>query len=111
MQFFTTALAVLAAFAPVALSAPVTESPFMGTIAAPTSGAPVSPAITFPFTYNVDNWCEEGYNNFRVFLTSSEPTIDDVDSNGNITSALFDFGEFTVANFGMYISASGGDGF
>lgn len=99
MQFITAVLPILAALVPV-LSAPVVESPFMGSIAAPTTNAPVTPEVAFPFSYQVDNWCEEGYNNFKVFLTQDAPTIADVDSTGDIATALYDFGEFTVANFG-----------
>lgn len=99
MHFLAAVLPLLGAFAP-ANSAPI-ESPFMGVIEAPTSNSPVSPTIAFPFSYSVTNWCEEGYNNFKVFLTQgTEPTINDVDSTGNIPIALYDFGEFTVANFG-----------
>jgi len=100
MYFIAAVLPLFAALAPV-FSAPVTESPFMGTIATPASDAPLSANVAFPFTYNVDNWCEEGYNNFKVFLTQDEPTIDDVDSTGDIPTALYSFGEFTVANFGL----------
>lgn len=100
MHFLSILLPILAVFAP-ANSAPV-ESPIMGTIEAPPSNTPITPASAIPFSYNIVNWCEEGYNNFNVFLTqgASAPTIDDVDSTGNIASALYDFGSFTVANFG-----------
>ena len=100
MQLIAALLTVLAAFAP-SKGAPI-ESPIMGSIEAPTSNAPVSPSDAVPFSYNIVNWCEEGYNNFKVFLTQGTvaPTIDDVDSTGGIPSALFDFGTFTVANFG-----------
>ena len=63
-------LPVLAVFAP-ASGAPI-ESPFMGTIEAPTSNAPVAPATAVPFSYSIVNWCEEGYNNYNVFLTQAD---------------------------------------
>ncbi|EKM60682.1 uncharacterized protein PHACADRAFT_246750 [Phanerochaete carnosa HHB-10118-sp] len=100
MYFLTAVLPLFAALAPV-FSAPLTESPFMGTIATPASNTPLSANTAFPFGYNVDNWCEEGYNNFKVFLTETAPTIDDVDSTGDIQNALYSFGQFTVANFGL----------
>jgi hypothetical protein len=99
MQFIASTLAALAVLS-CALGAPVVESPFIGSINAPTANTPIQAESSFPFSYTVDNWCEEGYNNFKVFLTKSEPTIADVDGSGNIPGALVNFGQFTVANFG-----------
>ena len=100
MYFLATILPILAMFSP-ADSAPV-QSPIMGTIVTPTANAPITPTANIPFAYDIVNWCEEGYNNFNVFLTqgASPPTIDDVDSAGNIASALYEFGSFIAANFG-----------
>ncbi|GJE89190.1 hypothetical protein PsYK624_052850 [Phanerochaete sordida] len=105
MQFIAAILPLFAALAPT-FSAPVTPAPIMGSIAAPTSDVIVSPGSSIPFKFNVVNWCEEGYNNFKVFLTETEPTIDDVDSEGNISTALVSFGEFTIANFGLPASGT-----
>ncbi|THG96541.1 hypothetical protein EW026_g5309 [Hermanssonia centrifuga] len=76
-------------------------SPIMGTINAPTASSALVAENPFPFSYSVSNWCEEGYNSFSVFLTqgTSEPTFDDLDASGNPTTAVFSFGQFTVANF------------
>ena len=101
MQFIATAaLAVLAADAP-AVSAPV-SSPFMGVINTPTASSTIAPEQLFDFNYAVSNWCEEGYNSYKVFVVSSPdaPTFDNVNADGDIENALVDFGEFTVANFG-----------
>lgn len=101
MHFIATAaLAILAAVAP-AVSVPV-SSPFMGAINTPTASSTIASEQLFDFDYAVSNWCEEGYNNFKVFVVSSPeaPTFDDVNTDGDIEDALVDFGEFTVANFG-----------
>ncbi|PSR82957.1 hypothetical protein PHLCEN_2v5927 [Hermanssonia centrifuga] len=102
MQFLATiVLPFLAALASVA-GTPL-PSPIMGTINAPTASSALVAENPFPFSYSVSNWCEEGYNSFSVFLTqgTSEPTFDDLDASGNPTTAVFSFGQFTVANFGL----------
>ncbi|KAI0697172.1 hypothetical protein BC835DRAFT_1270857 [Cytidiella melzeri] len=73
----------------------------MGTITAPTPDATISD--TFAFAYSIDNWCEEGYNNFKVFASqsASAPTVADLDSNGDVPNALASWGDYTVANFGL----------
>ncbi|KAI0344036.1 hypothetical protein BDW22DRAFT_1355322 [Trametopsis cervina] len=95
MKFFTCSIPLLAAFAP-AMGTPL-PSPFMGTINAPTSSATVS-GESFPFSYTVNNWCEEGYNNYKVFAVegASPPTFDDLDSNGDLPNALASWGSFTI---------------
>lgn len=103
IMLFATLLPLLAALT--VMGAPV-ESPIMGSIETPTSNTPVSVSSTFPFSYSIVNWCEEGYNNFQVFLTAGPdaPTVTDVSSTGSIPTALHNFGQFTVVNFGEYHS-------
>lgn len=104
MQFFAAAFALVAAVTTVT-GAPV-ESPFMGVINAPTASSILAAEQTFPFSYSVNNWCEEGYNTFQVFLTSgtAAPTYNDLDGSGNVPNALTNFGRFAVANFGMCLA-------
>lgn len=99
MKLFTAAISLFLAVAP-SLSAP--PSPFMGTIQAPVPDTTIVADTPFPFNYEANNWCEEGYNFFKVFLTegTTPPAISAVDDNGNVAGALMTFGNFTVANFG-----------
>ena len=94
--------AVLAILSVVAPAVAVVESPIMGAINAPVAAAFMAAGSPFDFSYAISNWCEEGYNHFKVFLTAGTdaPTIDDVDDNGDIPDSLYDFGEYAVANFG-----------
>lgn len=103
MSSFATLSVALLAVLSSSLAAP-TSSPFMGTITAPTSETSLT-AGSFPFSYSVLNWCEEGYNSFKVFASqsTSEPTFSDLDSQGNIPNALASWGPFTVANFGKFL--------
>ncbi|KAJ3535620.1 hypothetical protein NM688_g6951 [Phlebia brevispora] len=100
MQFLTSIALALAATG--ALAAPVT-SPIMGVINTPTASSTIAANESFDFDYAVTNWCEEGYNHFKVFMTSGSaaPTVDDVDTTGDVESALYSFGEYVVANFGL----------
>ena len=107
MHFTTTAvLALLAGISPAFAAPTVPQSPFIGTINTPAPSTPIEAGTPFDFSYGASNWCEEGYNRFKVFLTSGTvpPTFDDLDNTGDISSALFGFGEYTVANFGGHFS-------
>jgi len=78
-----------------------TESPFVGSIAQPVAAEILPANDVFTFHYNTNNWCEQDYTQFKVFLTSGEnpPTFSDVDTNADIEDALVSFGEFTIPNF------------
>lgn len=99
LSLATVVLPLLAVFAPAA-GAP-TSSPFVGTINSPAASATLSEG-SFPFSYTIDNWCEEGYNNYQVFASqgASAPTFADLDSNGEVPNAAVSWGPFTIANFG-----------
>lgn len=71
-----------------------------GAIVAPTAEATLVDGQTFPFDYANTNICHSGYSQIEVYLTKDQPTAADV-NNGVISNPLFDFGKFTIANFGM----------
>jgi hypothetical protein len=98
---FYAASLLVAFLAVLPASSTPTPSPFIGTINSPTAATNISGG-TFPFDYSVSNWCEEGYNHFKVFASQSvsPPTLDDLDSNGDIKNANAAWGTFTVTNFG-----------
>ncbi|GJE89188.1 hypothetical protein PsYK624_052830 [Phanerochaete sordida] len=101
MKFFAAVLPLFAiASASVAAQKPP-KSPYMGTIAAPARSTVISQGVPFAFQYNVSNWCNEAYNRFRVFATEGDPSYDDVTSDGYLPYAIYDFGEYFVANYGQ----------
>ena len=106
MQALTTAvIALFALVAPATAASIPPQSPFMGAISTPEPSTLITGNTAFPFDYAVDNWCEEGYNHFEVYLTSGSapPTYSDLAADGSIPNSLYNFGEFAVANFGMHI--------
>ena len=108
MKFLALTSLTLAALAAPAVASPAVtpiESFITGIIDAPTSATTIEPNTAFPFAYAPSNWCEEGYNAFKVFLTAgtTPPTFNDVDTDGNIVNPLFSWGEFSVPNFGKLV--------
>jgi len=79
------------------------QSPVVGTISTPESGAVLDAESSFPFQYQTDNWCHQGYSEFNVSLVSgpNAPTFDGVTDTGSVYNAVFNFGVFTVPNFGL----------
>ncbi|PIL30756.1 hypothetical protein GSI_06924 [Ganoderma sinense ZZ0214-1] len=79
------------------------QSPFSGTIVAPVADEVIVPGVNFTFQYDNSNWCESGFSEFIVYLTSgtTPPPFDNVTVNGTLADGTYilDMGEYVVPNF------------
>ncbi|CAL1704052.1 unnamed protein product [Somion occarium] len=104
MRFFSSLLAVVPAILAVQGSALVARQSGVGvggTIVAPAAGSTIINGEPFPFQYNNNHVCQDGYSPIHVYLTATAPTAADVSSSGTIANALHYFGLYTIANFGL----------
>lgn len=75
-----------------------------GTLAAPTTNTAIAAGEAFPFEFNTANLCESGYSPLSVWLLQQPPANLTMTSSGEFAEGdyLYKFGDFIVANFGMY---------
>ncbi|KAI0782181.1 hypothetical protein C8Q75DRAFT_737699 [Abortiporus biennis] len=103
MKFLTFAIAFFY-HATTTYSTPI-QSPVTGTVSAPTPGEDIAPGSTFSFHWQENTWCNSGYSSFTAYLypgdNSAAPGINDVSDSGVLENALFNFGTYVVANFGL----------
>ena len=73
-----------------------------GTIVAPASGATIQAGTSYDFDFEAVNFCEDGFLNFDVYLLNNpNPQFSDLNSQGQFTEFLVNYGTFTVAEFGQ----------
>jgi len=70
-----------------------------GTIASPADGTLVSAGGTYPFQFDMSNWCEAGYTPYDVYILASEPTADSMNATEGFNNYLYHYGTYTVDNF------------
>ncbi|KAI0078999.1 hypothetical protein K474DRAFT_1706000 [Panus rudis PR-1116 ss-1] len=102
MRFFSSLLTALPA-ALVAQAVVIARQSGVGSggpIIAPTAGSTLAAGQEFPFEYGNTNICHSGYSQVHVYLTETVPAATDV-NNGELADPLYDFGLFTIANFGL----------
>lgn len=73
-----------------------------GTISQPVANELLVANTAFDFSYSQPNSCESDLSPFTVWLTAQEPAFSQLDADGNFPDGefLFNFGEFSVTNFG-----------
>ena len=103
MQLFSTlALILPSLFAATINGAVVRRVPVKsrGLIISPASDTTIAPGETFAIDYSGTNSCHAGYSPVSFYLSSEAPTAADLTSDGELSGALFHFGDFLVPNFG-----------
>ena len=79
------------------------QSPYSGTIVAPAANDVIVPGVNFTFEYDHSNWCESGFSQFVVYITSgtTPPPFDNVTVNGTLADGTYvlDLGKYIVPNF------------
>ena len=104
-SLFLGALAALAI--PFAFAASISiprqiQSPGTGVIIAPADGTIIQSGSSYDFDFEAANYCEDGYVVFTVYLLADlQPTFSDLNEEGQFTDYLFNYGNFTIAEFGM----------
>lgn len=71
----------------------------LGTLQNPVDGSTVDEGNTFPFQFQISNWCEEGFTPFDVYLLDSEPDTSSLNASYGLAEYLYYFGHYNVANF------------
>lgn len=79
------------------------QSPYSGTLVAPAANDVIVPGVNFTFEYDHSNWCESGFSQFVVYITSgtTPPPFDNVTVNGTLADGTYvlDLGKYIVPNF------------
>ena len=87
----------------------VWESPFSGTITAPTSDAVLLSGANFSFAYARSNWCESDFSPFTVYVAqgTAPPAFESVTPDGALAEGAYtaQLGKYTVSNFGERYAA------
>lgn len=77
------------------------QSPAGGTIVAPAPGTSIVSGTDYDFSFGAANYCEDGYLTFTVYLLADlDPQFSDLNAEGQFTDYLFNYGNFTIAEFG-----------
>ncbi|KAM5542159.1 hypothetical protein V8D89_004032 [Ganoderma adspersum] len=107
--FTSTLIAFLSATLAFALTLPkrqtttIYQSPYSGIIVAPVANDVIVPGVNFTFQYDNSNWCESGFSQFVVYITSGStpPPFDNVTVNGTLADGTYvlDLGKYVVPNF------------
>ncbi|RPD58479.1 hypothetical protein L227DRAFT_564829 [Lentinus tigrinus ALCF2SS1-6] len=76
--------------------------PQHGTTVEPTNGTMIAPGQSFPFSYQLMNYCFCTYVPVDVYLSTSPPTAADVTRQGLVDgSYIYNFGGFVDPNNGL----------
>lgn len=89
---------------PVANSRRQIVKPISGFIIQPTDGSSISAGSTFPFQYDVDNYCEQGYTPVTIWIVPGPdaPTPASLNATQGFSDGTYlaYLGHYLVANFG-----------
>lgn len=103
MQVFSTLILILPWLFAVTINGAVVRRVSIksrGLIISPAVDTTITPGETFAIDYSGTNTCHSGYSPVSFYLSSEAPTAADLTSDGELSGALFHFGDFLVPNFG-----------
>jgi hypothetical protein len=102
MRFDKISAFIATAFAAHSLASPLEKRATVqsySTLASPADGTPMAAGQTFPFNFELSNWCETGYSPFSVYILDSKPTASSMNATQGFTNYLHFYGTYLVDNF------------